>query len=913
MNHMFFKISLYVMVLTFLSLSVFLSSNTAFALSITIPVGSNPSGIVVNPATNTAYVANRLSNTVSVISGATNTVTDTIQVGIAPLDAAVNPVTNTIYVTNSDLNLNSHSVSVIDGSTNIVTNTITLPANSQPAGIAVNPVTDTIYVANCCSIGTVSVIDGSTNIVTNTITLPANSQPAGIAVNPTTNTIYVTNHFSTTVSVIDGSTNIVTNTIPVPGPNHPAVNPSTNLIYVPNGNSDSVSVIDGSTNIVTNTIQVGIVPTAAAVNPVTNTIYVSNLSSNTISVIDGATNNVIDTISVGTEPTSVAVNPLTNTVYVANIASDTVSVIESQPTTPSSKIVYVNDTSGIYSMNADGTGVTRLTTNAADRSPTWSPDGSKIAFHSTRDSNYPEIYTMNADGTGVTRLTTNNAANESPTWSPDGSKIAFDSTQNGNQDIYTMNPDGTGVTRLTTNAASDGSPDWSPDGSKIAFVSTRDNNFEIYTMNADGTGVTRLTTNAIDDEFPTWSPDGSKIAFDRYQGDRGIYTMNPDGTGVMRITYSLNFQPDWNAHSTNPISPTLVILSPGNHTTIFDNKTSVSGTASGVVSISSVTWKVDNGPVSVASTVDNFAHWSFNTCTDPACITTILSPGPHTIFVSAIDSSGLVTQVHLDVLIAPPGAAVQSLAGPYSVTFYSTSGGFSSLAAVSQSSLSTPPPPGSYPAGFFSWTVTGVPIGGSSTIIIEYPDALGQPSTVYEKLIGQTWYSIPVITRPTPNGCVCSVHMTLTDGASGQDADQAINGEISDPGAIFVSTSGQITGNGNIGKNADFEFEIKSKDGKTFKGELEYNDKHTHTVVHDTKMTFLSVSPDLKGASFGGNAKVANQDVKVLASVTDPDKNGNHDQFSITISDSSGKIIYHNSGTVKGHVEIHKLSDSDKK
>ncbi len=69
-------------------------------------------------------------------------------------------------------------------------------------------------------------------------------------------------------------------------------------------------------------------------------------------------------------------------------------------------------------MNADGSGVTRLTNNAdADRHPAWSPDGAKIAFHSDRDDNY-EIYVMNADGSDQTRLTNDAAHAYEPAWSP---------------------------------------------------------------------------------------------------------------------------------------------------------------------------------------------------------------------------------------------------------------------------------------------------------------------------------------------------------------------------------------------------------------------------------------------------------------------------------------------------------------
>ena len=69
----------------------------------------------------------------------------------------------------------------------------------------------------------------------------------------------------------------------------------------------------------------------------------------------------------------------------------------------------------------------------------------KIAFHTTRDT-LTEIYTINSDGSGLTRLTNNAADDQVPAWSPDGSQIAFASSRDGNEEIYVMNSNGSGQT-----------------------------------------------------------------------------------------------------------------------------------------------------------------------------------------------------------------------------------------------------------------------------------------------------------------------------------------------------------------------------------------------------------------------------------------------------------------------------------
>lgn len=211
---------------------------------------------------------------------------------------------------------------------------------------------------------------------------------------------------------------------------------------------------------------------------------------------------------------------------------------------PNGKIVFASERDGnyeIYSMNPDGGGQTRLTNNpAADREPSWSPDGTKILFVSNRDGN-SEIYVMDASGDGggfnaPTRLTNNNADDEHPVWSPDGTKIAFVSSRDGNDEVYVMNANGTNQTNITNNPFDDFEPAWSPNSQKLAFTSVRDGNEEVYTMDATGTGQTNISNNASgDDRHPSW--EGSKIVFQSTRdGNEEIYSMNTDGSGQTRLT-----------------------------------------------------------------------------------------------------------------------------------------------------------------------------------------------------------------------------------------------------------------------------------------------------------------------------------------------------------------------------------------
>lgn len=252
----------------------------------------------------------------------------------------------------------------------------------------------------------------------------------------------------------------------------------------------------------------------------------------------------------------------------------------------------------IYVVNADGTGLVRLTRGM---DPSWSPDGTQVTF--ARWTEPWGIYAINADGSNERLLFSSNVA-RGPVWSPDGSQIAFFFTTEGRHEAWRIWIQGFGwyyIERgyqqtewhLGVVNVADGrlhepycdnlsfSPTWtidgqrlvydgeqglqiseaggannvpftddvhdyfpvmSPDGSRIAFMHWQHDHWEIYLTNWDGSGRWPLTSSSVfldkrpNNVSPAWSPDGTQIAFlsDR-DGDWAFYVMNADGSDQRQI------------------------------------------------------------------------------------------------------------------------------------------------------------------------------------------------------------------------------------------------------------------------------------------------------------------------------------------------------------------------------------------
>ncbi|WP_119072483.1 PD40 domain-containing protein [Aggregatilinea lenta] len=195
----------------------------------------------------------------------------------------------------------------------------------------------------------------------------------------------------------------------------------------------------------------------------------------------------------------------------------------------------------LFTAPADGGDLRQLTSLRAEVSdPTWSPDGTQIAFASNAEGDF-DIYAVDTEGGEPRVLTGNSGEDRSPTWSPDGAQIVFasDLAGPGALEVWQMPAAGGDPVQLTESGNSSFAPAFSPDGNRIAFISDRGGDNDLYVMNADGTGERILTTNDDADAFdPAWSPDSEWISYSATTDGEGyqLAVIHPDGTGLETLT-----------------------------------------------------------------------------------------------------------------------------------------------------------------------------------------------------------------------------------------------------------------------------------------------------------------------------------------------------------------------------------------
>ena len=180
------------------------------------------------------------------------------------------------------------------------------------------------------------------------------------------------------------------------------------------------------------------------------------------------------------------------------------------------RITYVNKENGRYSLQvADADGFNAQTVVSSKEpliSPSWSPDGTKLAYVSF-EKKKPVIFVQSLVSGQRIVLANFKGNNSAPAWSPDGTKLAIVLTYSANSQIYVINADGTGLQQVSFSNGIDTEPEWSPDGSSIYFTSNRGGGPQIYRMPASGGDAKRVTFEGSYNVSPHVSSDGKLLTF----------------------------------------------------------------------------------------------------------------------------------------------------------------------------------------------------------------------------------------------------------------------------------------------------------------------------------------------------------------------------------------------------------------
>ena len=341
-----------IIALGFTSSLLVASSQTAHAdtLVTTIPIAGVPSYEAVDPTTDTLYVGGSdeagTNTTVSVIDGATDTITATIIAGEYCASCgsqgaiAVDPQTDRIYVAVDMTQQYSGcgcltgaggTLVVIDGSTNKVIGSVNVTSYSI-TDVAVDPDSDDVYVATTDGL---VVVDGSTDAIATTA-LP-DIQLSDVAVDPVTDTVYVTGSASAGgatgvppsvtqwVYVLDGTTDALKTSMSFGSPAHQpteayvTVDPATDTVYVFLPPTFGYAAIDGATGTATAVSQ-SFYTNGLTVNPTTGELYVTPFNANddySLYVLGGSTGTLLQSLAITSEVQHIAVDPDTNAVYLA--------------------------------------------------------------------------------------------------------------------------------------------------------------------------------------------------------------------------------------------------------------------------------------------------------------------------------------------------------------------------------------------------------------------------------------------------------------------------------------------------------------------------------------------------------------------------------------------------------------------
>lgn len=202
------------------------------------------------------------------------------------------------------------------------------------------------------------------------------------------------------------------------------------------------------------------------------------------------------------------------------------------------RITYITKTNNRYALQvADADGFNPQTVVSSTEpiiSPSWAPDGTKLAYVSF-EKKKPVIFVQSLVSGQRYVLANFKGNNSAPSWSPDGKRLAIVLTYGANSQVYIINADGTGLQQLTHSAAIDTEPVWSPDGKWVYFTSDRGGSPQIYRTPASGGDAQRVTFEGSYNVSPHFSPDGKSLAYIRQEQGRFRVTLQDMASGQVQI------------------------------------------------------------------------------------------------------------------------------------------------------------------------------------------------------------------------------------------------------------------------------------------------------------------------------------------------------------------------------------------